>query len=446
MTLSDLSIQRPILTWMMMLALIVFGVLGFQRLGVDQFPNMDFPVLTVIADARRRDPRGHGGGRHRRPRGAAQHDRGRALDRARRRSRGSRRSRVEFELGTDLDVAAQEVRDKIARARRELPEELEPPTVDTFDLQRPADPVDPVPDRSPAVDTSEYVRRHVKPVFETIPGVAGVTLFGRRDRTSASGSTATRCARAVWRPATCCARCSASTSRCRAASSRAGASSTREDRRRVPLRRRAREARGRARRRCAGVPVATWRASRTAPRTCAPRPATTARSTVGVGIRKQSGGNTVAIVDEVFKRRIGDMRAILPERHHDRRGGTASSTSRTRSARPSPRREFSLVFGALLAVFTVFVFLRRTRPTLIVAAAIPISLIATFGLVWLAGYTLNTMTLLGMALAVGVVIDDAIVVLENIERHREAGEDAAPGRGRSARARSRSPPPRRRSR
>ena len=86
--------------------------------------------------------------------------------------------------------------------------------------------------------------------------------------------------------------------------------------------------------------------------------------------------------------------------------------------------EFTLVFGALLAVFTVFVFLRRTRPTLIVATAIPISLIASFGLVWLFDYTLNTMTLLGMTLAVGVVIDDAIVVLENIERHREAGEDA----------------------
>jgi HAE1 family hydrophobic/amphiphilic exporter-1 len=79
------------------------------------------------------------------------------------------------------------------------------------------------------------------------------------------------------------------------------------------------------------------------------------------------------------------------------------------------------MFGALLAILVVFVFLRRTRPTLIVAAAIPISLVATFGLVWAAGYTLNTMTLLGMTLAVGVVIDDAIVVLENIERHREEG-------------------------
>ena len=85
--------------------------------------------------------------------------------------------------------------------------------------------------------------------------------------------------------------------------------------------------------------------------------------------------------------------------------------------------QFALVFGALLAVLTVFVFLRRWRSTLIVAAAIPLSLIASFGFTWLFGFTLNTMTLLAMALAVGVVIDDAIVVLENIERHREGGAE-----------------------
>ena len=95
----------------------------------------------------------------------------------------------------------------------------------------------------------------------------------------------------------------------------------------------------------------------------------------------------------------------------------------------------------MLATLTVLVFLRRTRPTLIVAAAIPISLIATFGVMWLLGYTLNTMTLLAMTLAVGVVIDDAIVVLENIERHREEGEEP---REAASRARARSPSPPRR--
>jgi len=86
--------------------------------------------------------------------------------------------------------------------------------------------------------------------------------------------------------------------------------------------------------------------------------------------------------------------------------------------------QFALVLGAILATLTVFVFLRRWRPTMIVGAAIPLSLIGAFGAMWIFGFTLNVMTLLALALAVGVVIDDAIVVLENIERHREQGEEA----------------------
>jgi HAE1 family hydrophobic/amphiphilic exporter-1 len=146
------------------------------------------------------------------------------------------------------------------------------------------------------------------------------------------------------------------------------------------------------------------------------------KRTIAVGVQRKSGENTVAIVDQVFER-LDAMKAILPAGMHivdpvgwvDFSQGVREAVDET---------EFALVFGALLAILVVFVFLRRTRPTLIVAAAIPISLIATFGLVWTFGYTLNTMTLLGMTLAVGVVIDDAIVVLENIERHRERGETA----------------------
>ena len=84
----------------------------------------------------------------------------------------------------------------------------------------------------------------------------------------------------------------------------------------------------------------------------------------------------------------------------------------------------ALWMGGLLAVVVVFVFMRRTRPTMIVAAAIPLSLIATFGMIWICDFTLNTMTLLALTLAIGVVIDDAIIVLENIERHRESGKSA----------------------
>ncbi|MBW2295606.1 MAG: efflux RND transporter permease subunit, partial [Deltaproteobacteria bacterium] len=146
------------------------------------------------------------------------------------------------------------------------------------------------------------------------------------------------------------------------------------------------------------------------------------QASVGLGIRKQSGGNTVAIVDEVMAR-LDEIEEILPpEIRIEERDGFIDFSKGVREA--VSETKFALAFGALLAVLTVFVFLRRSRPTFIVALAIPVSLVATFGLVWIAGFTLNTMTLLGMTLAVGVVIDDAIVVLENIERHRAGGKSS----------------------
>jgi HAE1 family hydrophobic/amphiphilic exporter-1 len=143
------------------------------------------------------------------------------------------------------------------------------------------------------------------------------------------------------------------------------------------------------------------------------------KPTVGIGIRKQSDANTVAVVDEVW-RRVDAMRGEIPAGYElPERGKAADFSQAIREA--VDETIFSLWTGAILATLTVLVFLRRVRPTLIVGLAIPVSLIATFGVMWLAGHTLNTMTLLALALAVGVVVDDAIVVLENIERHREQG-------------------------
>jgi len=121
--------------------------------------------------------------------------------------------------------------------------------------------------------------------------------------------------------------------------------------------------------------------------------------------------------------RLEDIKEILPpEIKIEEPDGFIDFSKGVREA--VAETQFALIFGASLAVLTVFVFLRRTRPTLIIALAIPVSLVATFGLVWISGFTLNTMTLLGMTLAVGVVIDDAIVVLENIERHRAGGKSS----------------------
>jgi multidrug efflux pump subunit AcrB len=181
MALSDVSIERPVLTWMMSLALIVFGVLGYNRLGVDQFPNMEFPVLSVSATLEGASPEG------------MEEDVTdvleeyfntiagvRSIDSTSR--SGATTIAVEFELGTDLDIAAQEVRDKVAIARRELPLDIDPPIVANFNPNDQPVLWIPLESQRRVVETSEFARRQMNPYLETIKGVAGVAMFGRRDR------------------------------------------------------------------------------------------------------------------------------------------------------------------------------------------------------------------------------------------------------------------------
>jgi HAE1 family hydrophobic/amphiphilic exporter-1 len=420
-TLSEISIRRPILTWMMTLALLVFGVLGFMRLGVDQFPNMDFPVLTVQAALEGATPEG------------MEEDVTDVLEEHLNTIAGVRSIKstsyqgvalivVEFDLDTDLDIAAQDTRDKAALARVELPATLEPPVVGTFDPNDTPVLWIPFDSHRSVVETSEAVRRQVNPYLETIPGVAGVAMFGRQDRNiriwldgdalRARGLAATDVLGALQRE-------HVEMPGGAVESGRVDYSvKTDAEFREVA------EMESLVVAHHDGAPVLLRDVARV--EDGAEDPSFIARyngePTVGIGIRKKSGGNTVAIVDEVMKR-LGEVEKVLPSgiEMYDRAGFIDFSKGVREAVEET---EFALVFGALLAVLTVWVFLRRSRPTFIIAAAIPVSLIATFGLVYLAGFTLNTMTLLGMALAVGVVIDDAIVVLENIERHRELGEDA----------------------
>ena len=419
MTLSDLTIERPILTWMMILALLVFGTIGYSRLGVDQMPKMEFPVVMVSATLEGATPE------------AMEEDVTEILEEHLNSIAGIRSIRsttvpdisnvvVEFELGRNLDVAIQEVRDKIALARRDLPREIEPPVVSRMDMDQAPIIFIPFSTTRPPTEASEYIRHHVAPYLETIPGVGGVSIFGRSDRTiriwldgdsmrsrglSASDVlTALRRehvevpgglvegAKIEWSVKTNAEFRSIEALERMVVSRAEGALIYLEDVARVED--------GEADRRT----IARFNG----------------KPTVGITIQKQSGGNTVGIADEV-KRRIAELAPLLPDGIElDQRTSAIDFSFGIRES--IAETQFALVLGGLLAVLTVFVFLRRTKPTLIVASAIPISLIATFGVVWMFGYTLNTMTLLGMTLAIGVVIDDAIIVLENIERHRELGK------------------------
>ena len=177
----DLCIRRPILTLMLTLSLLVFGGMGYVNLGIDQFPAMEFPIVTVTAQLEGAAPE------------VMEEDVTEVLEEHINTIEGLRSLesttfhgvatvRVEFELERDIDQAAQDVRDKIARARIQLPKELEPPLVDKLNLStRPIVWIPIQSDRS-QVEMTEYLKYSAKPYLETIPGVASVELFGRRER------------------------------------------------------------------------------------------------------------------------------------------------------------------------------------------------------------------------------------------------------------------------
>ena len=419
MTLSDISIERPVLTWMMMLGLVVFGVLGYSRLGVDQYPDLEFPVLSVTAVMEGATPEG------------MEEDVTDVLEEqfnsiagvrtiTSTSFRGGAQITVEFVLGTDLDLATQEVRDKVAQARYELPKELEPPMVSNHNPNDQPVLWIPLQTTEDAVGTLEAVKRQVMPKLESIPGVSGVAVFGGLDRNIR-----------IWVDGDALrARNLAATdvyAALRAQHLELPAGTLETDRMRYVVKTSAEfETVAELERMVVsyqgGAPVLLKDIARVVDG--ADDQDVIARyngiEMVGIGIQKQSGSNSVGIVDEVM-RRLPEIEKLLP--YGISFEDPAGFIDFSRGVREAvAETQFALIFGALLAIFTVFVFLRRTRPTLIVGLAIPISLLATFGLVYLFGFTLNTMTLLAMTLAVGVVIDDAIVVLENIERHRERGE------------------------
>ncbi len=420
MTLSDVSIRRPVLTWMMTLSLIVFGVLGYFNMGVDAYPRMEFPVVMVTAQLEGANPE------------VIEEDVTDVLEEHLNTIAGVRKLSstssqgfatvvVEFDLDRDLDSAAQDVRDKVARARRELPKDVEPPVVDKVN---PADqPILWIPvetDRT-VVDTSEFVRLHLKPELETISGVGSVVIFGRRDRNMR-----------IW--------LDGEALRARGLAASDVIAALHREHVEIPggqvVSRRVEysvktDAEFRSKEALENLIVAEKDGAQVLLRDVARVEdgsediRTGARyngeTSVALGIRKQPGANTVAIADEVY-RRIDRLRPILPAglRIGEREGLIDFSIAIRESV---DETLFALGFGALLATLTVWLFLRRWRPTLIVGLAIPLSIVATFGVMWALGYTLNIMTLLALTLAVGVVVDDAIVVLENIERHREGGED-----------------------
>ncbi|WP_437646506.1 efflux RND transporter permease subunit [Sorangium sp. So ce362] len=409
--LARVCVKRPVFASVLMLVIVVLGAAGYTRLGLDQFPNIDVPYVVVTTRLDGAAPEEVETEISDRIEGAVNTISG-IEDLRSTSTQGVSQVVVGFELEKDADVAAQEVRDKINAVLPSLPRGVDPPIVSRIDLGAAPVLLVSVESDRPIRELSEIADKQVRRQIEGISGVGQVNLIGAQNRQinvwldpialRAQGITAAEVQRAIAAQNLMTPGGSVETGPEDLTLRVMGRVDSPEALGRIVLR----EQDGHAVRLADVARVEDGRAEE---KTWAQLDR---RRTVLLSIVKQSGQNTVTVVDTV-RARLAEVQRSLPEGTKIEVVRDGSRVIRTGIAAVKEH----LVLGALLAAVVVLLFLGNARSTLIAALAIPISVVGTFAVMWIAGFTLNFLTLLALALAVGIVIDDAIVVLENIVRY-----------------------------
>ena len=411
--LAALCVRRPVFASVLILSLTVIGVFSFTQLGIDQFPNVDIPVALVTT---------------RLPGAAPEQVESEVTDKIEEAvntingidtltstsSEGVSQVVVSFRLEKNADVATQEVRDRINRVLPLLPRTITQPIIEKRDPD--AAPVLTVAltANAPVRDITEYADKVLRRQLESADGVGQVLVLGGRrrqinvvldaDRLRAQNLTVNDVARALQ----------AQNSDIPGGRIDQGAQS-------LTMRTRGRvespdEFGSIVIRETGGYPVQVRDVARIEDGMADAQTVASVNGdpTVLLQIRKQSGTNTVEIVNAV-KARLTQLEDTLPSGYRLR---IVRDQAEFIEASISSVEEH-LVVGSLLAALVVLLFLGNLRSTFIAAISIPTSIVATFGLIWYMGFTLNMLTMLALTLSVGIVIDDAIVVLENIYRFIE---------------------------
>src|SRR5688572_24872355 len=417
MFISDTAIKRPVLTVVAMLLFVVFGLVALVQLDTDEYPEIDAPVVVIaipypgaspdVVEREVIDPieeviSGISG-----------------VDRMTSNSLDSFANIIiEFDFSKDPRLATQEVRDKISEIRNELPTEMEEPILTQFD---PADrPILSLTLSSPGLSGAELTRiadPDITRRFRAISGVASVNLVGAIERElvveirprdlQATGVSVAQVVQAL---------------QSQNLASPVGRLAGQLDERTIRLKGRldspadfeqlvVSQSEGRVIRL---GDLADVRDSTEEPRSFA---LYDDEAAVGIDILKSTGFSTTAVAEQI-RARVADIQQTLPA------GVTLRvvTDAGVRVADSVAGVQQALVEGAALTVIVVFLFLNSWRSTIITGLALPVSVLASFVAVWAYGFTLNTMSLLGLSLSIGILIDDAIVVRENIVRHVEMGK------------------------
>jgi hydrophobic/amphiphilic exporter-1 (mainly G- bacteria), HAE1 family len=420
MKLADVSVRRPVFAVMMSSALIVLGWFSYRTLGLDLMPKTDYPTVSVMTSLQGASAEEIETTITKPVEAAVNTING--IDELRcSSSQGSSRCSITFVLEREIEAATQDVRDKVAAVR--FPRDTIPPVVTKMD-----------PDASPVLTLVVYAERspkeltqiadkEIKQVLETVQDVGEVSLMGDRRREIRVLLDPTRLTAYGMTTATVASAVSRQNLESPGGSFIAGPSEI------------AMRTMGRLRdvhdfeRIVLGYNVGSVITVADVARVSDSNEEIRSQTrlwekdmgkgapgvnAISLSIRKQSGTNTVEVVDRVLAR-LERIKAGLP-------GDIQVRPSRDQSI--FIRRSFTeiqhhLLIGGLLAAIVVFLFIRNLRVTLIAGFAIPVSIIGTFTMMKALGFTLNNMTMLSLSLATGIVIDDAIVVLENIFRYIE---------------------------
>ena len=416
MSLASVSISRPVLAIVMSLTVVLFGLIGFTFLGVREYPSVDSPIISVsttyvganadVIESQITEP-------------LEESISGIAGIRSMKSTSAEGRSNitVEFEIGVDLEAAANDVRDKVSRAMRRLPPDAENPTVIKSDA-------DAIPiiflniksDRRNLMDLTDLAQNLFKERLQTIPGVSEVQVWGAK--TYAMRLWLDPAKLAAYRLTPIEVRSALVRENVELPSGRIEGLSTELTVRTLSRLSTVEEFNDLAIREVEGRVVRLRDVGRAElgpenMRTVLKRDGV---PMVGVVLVPRSGANYISIVDE-FNRRVEDMKRDLPPDI-----GLGLGFDSSKYIRQSVTEVAETIITAFVLVFLViYVFLRDLRTTIIPMIAVPVSLIGAFFFMYLADFSINVLTLLGIVLAIGLVVDDAIVMLENIYTKIERG-------------------------
>ena len=418
MNITETCIRKPVLAWMLMAAAVVFGLVAITRIGVSQFPDVDFPNISVSVTREGASPEVMEGDVVEFLEEALVQVEGvKSITSSSR--QGNASITVELDLSRNVDAALQDVQTKVSQAARRLPNDIDPPIISkTNPEDRPILWVG-VSGSYSRQTVSDYARYRVKERLQTVPGVGEIIMGGYLERNVR-----------IWMDAT----------QLDARDLAVGDIVQALRREHVELPAGLLEVTGRE----LNVRVLGEAFDLEALRNIVVRTGTRTPTYLrdvalvedgfedarrigrvggvpaqGIGVKKQRGANAVAVADGV--------RAALDEIQKGMPDGMQVQImfDSSRFIEQSVHEiEFELLLAVLLTALVCWVFLGSLSSTLNVVLAIPMSLLGTVAIIYFLGFTLNTFTLLALSLAVGIVVDDAIMVLENIYRHAEGGKDA----------------------